>query len=180
MKKKEEQKNEKHDEHVKHEKSKKSLDREADIKKDFEDLKDTLQRTHADFQNYRKRSEEEKSRFIKLSNEQLIKKILPVLDNFELALKHNTEDNEFSKGMALIYDQLLEVLLEEGLEKINATGKFNPNFHEAVMVEETEKEQGIILEELQKGYKIGDRVLRSSKVKISKQKKSNEEVNKNE
>ena len=141
-------------------------------KKEHDELRDMLQRLNAEFQNYRKRTDEEKSKFIKLSNEELIKKIIPILDNFELALKHKEADSEFKQGMNLIYTQLLEVLEQEGLQRIPCAGKFNPELHEAVMVEEVDNENnnenGIILQELQKGYTLNNRVLRSSKVKISK------------
>ena len=137
-------------------------------KKEHDELRDMLQRLNAEFQNYRKRTDEEKSKFIKLSNEELIKKIIPILDNFELALKHKEADSEFKEGMELIYAQLLEVLEQEGLQRIPCAGKFNPELHEAVMVEEVDGEAGLIMQELQKGYTLNNRVLRSSKVKISK------------
>lgn len=136
-------------------------------KKEHDELKDMLQRLNAEFQNYRKRTDEEKSKFVKLSNEELIKKIIPIIDNFELALKHKDNEAEFKQGMDLIYTQLLDVLEQEGLQKIPAVGKFNPEFHEALMVEEDD-DDGVILQELQKGYTLNGRVLRSSKVKISK------------
>ncbi|MCC7574372.1 nucleotide exchange factor GrpE [Candidatus Woesearchaeota archaeon] len=175
MTKKEKQK----DEQNIQEKNNETTNEEVISRKEFDDLKDTLQRTHAEFQNFRKRSEDERSRFIKLSNEELIKNLIPVLDNFELALKHNKEEGEFSQGMNLIYEQLYDVLHREGLQRIQSSGKFDPNVHEAVMVEESDKESGLILQELQKGYKLGDKIIRSPKVKISKQ-KNNVEVDKNE
>ena len=137
-------------------------------KKEYDDLKDMLQRIHAEFQNYQKRTQDEKSKFIKLSNEELIKKIIPILDNFELALKHSKEKTEFAEGMQLIYGQLLEVLEQEGLQKITAIGKFDPNMHEAIMMEETKTQSGQILQELQKGYTLNGKIIRSAKVKISK------------
>lgn len=146
--------------------------------KEFNELKETLQRLNAEFQNYRKRIDEEKSKFIKLSNESLIKNLLPILDNFELALNNNKNEDEFSQGTNIIFKQLLNVLEQEGLQKIPITGKFNPNLHEAVLVEETDLDSGIILQELQKGYLLNDKILRNSKVKISK--KKHLEVNKNE
>jgi len=161
-------------------------------KQEFEELKDTLQRTHAEFQNFRKRTEEEKSRFIKLSNEALIKKLIPVIDNLEIALKHEKQNSEFKQGIQLIQEQIWHVLEEEGLSKITAIGKFDPNLHEAVLTEESELENGTILKELQKGYALCNRVIRFSKVKIAKKtkdkcdKKQNSEyknqteVNKNE
>ena len=144
--------------------------KETISKNEHEEIKNMLQRLNAEFQNYRKRTEEEKSKFIKLSNEELIKKLIPILDNFELALKHQKEQTETTEGMKLIYTQLLETLEQEGLQRIPATGKFDPKMHEAVIVEETEEETGKILQELQRGYILNGKILRTTKVKISKNK----------
>ncbi len=143
-------------------------DNHETLKKQYEEIKETLQRVYAEFQNYKKRTDEDKTRFIKLSTEEIIKKILPIMDNFELALQHNKQENEFSKGIEMIYAQLKDVIEDEGVQEINAKGQFNPELHEALLMEESEKESGIILEQLQKGYKIGDKVIRHAKVKISK------------
>ncbi|PIR79754.1 MAG: nucleotide exchange factor GrpE [Candidatus Levybacteria bacterium CG10_big_fil_rev_8_21_14_0_10_35_13] len=155
--------------------TKENILEELDVQNDHEklnqqyaEIKDTLQRVYAEFQNYKKRTEEDKTRFIKMSTEELIKKILPIMDNFELALEHNKQENDFSKGIEMIYAQLKEVLQDEGIEEINARGQFNPELHEALLTEESNKAQGTILEQLQKGYKIGGRVIRHAKVKISK------------
>lgn len=141
---------------------------QEDLQQQYGEIKETLQRVYAEFQNYKKRTEDDKSRFIKMSTEELIKKILPIMDNFELALEHNKQETEFSKGIEMIYSQLKDVLQDEGLEEINAQGKFNPELHEALLVEESDKEQGTILEQLQKGYKMSGRVIRHAKVKITK------------
>ncbi len=137
-------------------------------KKEYDVMTDALKRLQAEFQNYQKRTQEEKSRFMNLANEELIKKLIPVLDNFELALKHSKKETEFVEGMELIYSQLLDILEQEGLQKIPALGKFNPHMHEAIMVEETKGESGQIIQELQKGYTLNGKVVRTSKVKISK------------
>ncbi len=160
-------------------KEQKSSDKKHETipKHEHDELKDMLQRIHAEFQNYRARTEQEKSQFIKLSNESLIKNLIPIVDNFELALSHVKDDSEFVQGMKLIYTQLLETLEQEGLAPISANGKFDPKLHEAVMIEETNKEPGVILQELQRGYTLNNKVIRSSKVKISKKK---QEVDKNE
>ena len=161
----------KHEEHkcgCKSNKEKCTNNHETIPKQKYEELKDVLQRTHAEFQNYQKRTNEEKSKFIKLSNEELIKKIIPILDNFEIALNHAKENTEFAQGMNHIYKQLQDVLEQEGLQKIKATGKFDPNIHEAILTEETDKEQGQILQELQKGYTLNGKIIRTTKVKISK------------
>ncbi len=140
-----------------------------ELQKEYHELKNLLQRNHAEFQNYKKRTEEDKQRFVKLSNEELIKKILPILDNFELALNNTENKEEFVKGMEMIYSQLTQTLEDEGLQKIPATGKFNPELHEALLAtEDKEKEPNTITEELQKGYTLNGKVIRHSKVRITK------------
>ena len=132
------------------------------------ELTDTLQRLQAEFENYRKRIEKEKSEFVKYSHADVIAKILPVLDSFEMALKHTNEPQKFINGMKLIYAQLHSALEAEGLRPIKTDGeKFDPYKHEVLMKEESEKPEGTILEEFQKGYMLNDKILRFSKVKIS-------------
>jgi molecular chaperone GrpE len=130
------------------------------IDKDKE-YQDKIARQQADFDNYRKRMEKEKQENLINANANLISEILPVLDHFELALKHNKD-----KGVVMIYDELNEVLAKQGLKVVNSTGIFNPKIHEAVMKIEGEKD-GMILEEIQKGYFLNDKLLRASKVKVS-------------
>lgn len=153
----------------KHEKSKKEKNSATDFTKltqEYGEMKETLQRLQAEFINFRNRTETEKAKFVKLANEELILKLLPVIDNLELAIKSNKEENEFSKGVSLIYAQLKELLDSEGVKPIVATGQFDHNLHEAVLVDEGENNK--IVEELQKGYMINDKVLRHAKVKITK------------
>lgn len=121
-----------------------------------------LQRLQAEFENFQRRTEKEKSLILANANESLISNLLPILDNFELSLKHNED-----KGVVIIYDELYKALESQGLKKIETKGNFNPKFHEALMQEEG-KTDGKILEELQKGYTLNDKLLRASKVKISK------------
>jgi len=146
---------------------------ENDFKKlqtEYDDMKDTLQRTQAEFSNFRKRTEDEKSKFVNLATVELLKKLLPVMDNFELALEAHKEETEFYKGIEMIYSQLQEIMVDEGLTPIKKSGKFDPNVHEAILTEESDKPNNDVLEVLQAGYKIGDRVIRHAKVKISKNK----------
>ena len=136
--------------------------------KTIEELTDTLKRLQAEFENYRKRIEKEKSEFVKYSHADVIAKILPVLDSFEMALKHTNEPQKFINGMKLIYAQLHSALEAEGLRPIKTDGeKFDPYKHEVLMKEESDKPEGTILEEFQKGYMLNDKILRFSKVKIS-------------
>lgn len=154
--------------------------------KSIEELTDTLKRLQAEFENYRKRIEKEKIEFVKYSHADIIADILPVLDSFEMALKsvkiedfldaknpkdflaHTNEPQKFINGMKLIYAQLHSALEAEGLKPIKTDGeKFDPYRHEVLMKEDSEKPEGTILEEFQKGYMLNDKVLRFSKVKVS-------------
>ena len=146
------------------------------IAKEKEELFDQLLRLKAEFENFRKRSDKEKENFVKFGSEALIKEMLPVLDNLERAVAsaHNHKDFEsFKQGIIMIEKQLVEILKKEGLSKIAAVGKkFDPQQHEILAEEEHEKHpEGIILEELQKGYTLGGKVIRPAMVHVSKGKK---------
>ena len=121
------------------------------------------QRAKADLINYRKEQEAKISEIFKFANEGLIYEILPILDSFELAIQHGTDE-----GTKQLYNQLKGILKNQGLEEIKSVGeKFDPEFHEAVGEVEG-GEAGIIAEETQKGYKFNNKVIRASKVKINK------------
>lgn len=129
-------------------------------------------RTQADFDNFRRRSRQEKEDFAKYASAKLIEQLLPIVDNFERALaasKENRDHDALLKGVDMIYRQLEGVLAQEGLKPIEAVGQpFNPEFHQAVMqVQSEEHEEGVVLEEMQKGYILKDKVLRPSMVKVS-------------
>lgn len=130
------------------------------------------QRERADFANYKKDESKmrEESRFYIKSK--IVYEFLVVLDNFDMALKHMPEDlkdNNWVKGVSHIRQQLEAILKGEGAEEIGCVGeKFDPAVHESLEEVESEKESGVVLEELQKGYKLDGRVLRPAKVKISK------------
>ncbi|MCK4522361.1 MAG: nucleotide exchange factor GrpE, partial [Nanoarchaeota archaeon] len=143
------------------------------MKKDKKaELTETLQRLQAEFENYKKYVEKRNGDFIKSANADLIKKLLPMLDSFELALKNTKSHQEFVKGIELIYSQLFQTLEEQGLKPIEAlNNKFNPGLHEVLLQEESDKEEGTITEELQKGYMLNGIAIRHSKVKITKTKK---------
>jgi len=133
------------------------------------DLTSTLQRLQADFENYKRRTETEKSEFMIYSNSELIKKLLPLLDNFEIALKNTEKHEEFIKGIELIFSQFIDILKDRKVERIKSVGeKFDPNKHEALMAQESNEESNMILEEFQSGYTIGEKILRPAKVKVSK------------
>lgn len=129
-------------------------------------------RTQADFDNFRRRSRLEKEELAKYASGKLIEDLLPIVDNFDRALAAAKESNDYEalqKGLDMIYRQFDQVLAQEGLERIESVGQpFNPDVHQAVMQVETEEyEEGIVVEELQKGYKLKDKVLRVAMVKVS-------------
>ncbi|MFH1316642.1 MAG: nucleotide exchange factor GrpE [Candidatus Woesearchaeota archaeon] len=155
---------------IKENKSEKESDKERMLDKDqIQELTNLLQRVQADFENYKKRTDEEKTNFCKHACEDLLMKILPIVDHFELALNHKDNKEEFVKGIELIYSQLIDILEKEGLRPIKAIGeKFDPHIHEALMSEKSEEEDNKIIEEFQKGYRLGDKIIRHSKVKVAK------------
>jgi len=149
---------------------------EADLKKlndEKADLIDTLQRVQAEFENYRKRMLKEQTRIIDNASMLLIKKMLPVMDDFERAvasLKNESGETDSAKGIELINKKLLDIMEKEGLKEIYPYGEtFDPNFHEAVMqIPSEEHEDNTVIEVLQKGYMINDNLLRPAMVKVSK------------
>lgn len=132
-------------------------------------LKDRYLRTLADFENFRKRNEREKADFFKHALGKVLGDILPVLDNFDRALDHAEEGDEFHKGVLLIYKQLFDVLQKHGLKPIDETGvHFDPNVHEAVIREEDPSVPNhTVVAVLQKGYFLHDRLLRPALVKVA-------------
>jgi len=134
----------------------------------IDELTDTLKRLQAEFENFKKRADREKTEFVKYAHADVISQLLPVLDSFEIALKNTSDKEKFVEGIKIIYAQLYSALEAEGLKPIKATGeRFDPYKHEVLMKEESDKPEETILEEFQKGYMLNDRVIRHSKVKIS-------------
>lgn len=138
----------------------------------IEELTDRLTRQMAEFDNFRKRTEKEKSQMYEIGAKDIIEKILPVVDNFERGIAAVPEDeksNPFAEGMEKIYKQLMTTLEEVGVKPIEAVGKeFDPDFHNAVMhVEDEEFGENIITEEFQKGYLYRESVVRHSMVKVA-------------
>lgn len=126
-------------------------------------------RLMADFQNYKRRVEKEKSDIYAYANEKLVSQLLDVIDNFERALLHEAADDSYVEGMKMIFKQLTGVLEKAGLEEINAMGEdFDPNFHNAVMTEDNDDyESGKVTEVMQKGYVLNSKVIRPSMVKVN-------------
>ena len=128
------------------------------------------QRLMADFANYKQREEKSKADFKKFASSSLIEKLLPVLDNFDRALKDKDPEDPFVKGVIMTRDELLKTLKNEGLEEILSDGeKFDHNLHHAVMTEESDSvEEDYIIETFQKGYTLNGKILRPAMVKVSK------------
>jgi molecular chaperone GrpE len=133
------------------------------------DLYDRLLRARAEFDNARRRAERERSDFLQFAATDLVREILPVLDDFERALKVETADRDYAKGVELIYQRLYETMKKLGLEPIETEGKlFDPNQHEAVQrVQTKEAEDQAILGELQRGYNFKGKLLRPAWVRVA-------------
>jgi molecular chaperone GrpE len=137
---------------------------------------DRLLRQTADFDNFKKRAAREKTDAIKYANEGLLQKLIPILDNFEMALAAVSNENtagsaqSLQQGVAMIQSQLRNALLEAGLEEIDATNKvFDPNLHEAVSQKETnEVPDGNVVQQMRKGYKFRERLVRPASVVVAK------------
>ena len=137
-------------------------------------LKEALLRNQAELQNYKRRKDEEKDRLQKYKNEELIKELLPIVDNFERAIKMDDNDlsdevSKFLSGFKLIYGNTINILNKFDVKEINAEGvEFDPNYHHAVLTDHNEnKPEGVVLEVLQKGYIYKDRVIRPAMVKVN-------------
>ncbi len=149
------------------------------------EMKDLLLRTQASFENYRKQTEKRMEEMQKMASREVILQVLPLLDNFNLALKNaNCNPEEFKKGVELIYSQFFNVLEDNGVESIKTDDEmFDPYYHEALMKMASDLPENMIIEEFQKGFLLNGTVIRHSKVKISAgnvdEKKSTEDVENN-
>jgi molecular chaperone GrpE len=144
-----------------------------ELQKEKDELFGKLQRVSADYINFQKRTQKQVADTIAYEKEKIIKTLLPALDNFEHTLQNaqSAEDADvLLKGIRIVYDQILGILKSHGVEHIKALGeKFDPALHEAVSQKaESEKEENIVLEEFQKGYKLNGRVIRPSRVIVNK------------
>lgn len=144
---------------------------EKELSKEEEDMKTRYMRLAADFQNYKRRVEKEKSDIYAYANEKIVTELLDVIDNFERAIAHDQEckDSKMLEGMAMIFKQLKGVLEKSNVDEIKAIGEeFDPNFHHAVMTENSvEYESGKVTAVLQKGYLLNGKVIRPSMVKVA-------------
>ncbi|MBV9301463.1 MAG: nucleotide exchange factor GrpE [Acidobacteriaceae bacterium] len=133
------------------------------------ELQDLLQRRQAEFENFRRRAERERSELFEFATMDVVKTLLPILDDFERALKVESPDREYARGMELIYQRLFEALKKMGLEPISTEGAlFNPHVHHAVeMVDTNEHPDQTILEEYQRGYNFKGRLVRPAMLKVA-------------
>jgi molecular chaperone GrpE len=140
-------------------------------KNSLQEITELLQRTQANFENYRKQVEKHMVEVEKIASRDVILQILPIIDNFELALKNvdsNKNSTDFVQGLELIFSQLIDILKNNNVEEIDADNKdFDPHQHEALMKVKSELPEHNIIEVLQKGFTLNGKVMRHSKVKIS-------------
>ena len=156
-------------------KAEREASKEEEYKKKIDDLNDRLMRQMAEFDNFRKRTEKEKSQMFDFGAKGIIEKILPVIDNFERGLNGLSDEEKegaFAQGIDKVYKQLIQCLMDAGVTTIEAVGKeFNPEIHNAVMHGEDESlGENIVAEEMQKGYMYKESVVRPSMVKVVKYK----------
>lgn len=139
------------------------------LKVERDELKELLLRRQAEFDNFRKRTEKERSEFLQYAGMELVRDMLPILDDFDRARKSEAGNPEYAKGVEMIYSRMYETLRKTGLEPIEAEGKhFDPHLHQAVeRVETKDEKDGVILGEFQRGYLFKGKLLRPSMVKVA-------------
>ena len=139
------------------------------LKVERDELKELLLRRQAEFDNFRKRTEKERSEFLQYAGMELVRDMLPILDDFDRARKVEAGNPDYAKGVEMIYSRMYETLKKVGLEPIEAEGKqFDPHLHQAVeRVETKDAEDGTILGEFQRGYLFKGKLLRPSMVKVA-------------
>jgi molecular chaperone GrpE len=144
-------------------------ERLAEVEKERDGYLNDLQRVAAEFENYRKRVARDQQSLAARAHERLVKELLPVLDDLERALEAAAEHQEakLEEGVRLVHRELQEALAKEGLSEIETNGGFDPHVHEALLSQPSEKEEGTIVDVLQKGYRLGERVLRPARVVVS-------------
>jgi molecular chaperone GrpE len=132
-------------------------------------LFDRLQRLAAEFDNYRKRNARENAALAERANERLVKELIPVLDDLGRALEAASQHEEakLEEGVGLVHRSLAGLLAKEGLAEIETDGKFDPHVHEALLSQPSDREEGSVIEVVQKGYKLGDKVLRPARVVVA-------------
>jgi molecular chaperone GrpE len=144
-------------------------ERLAEVERERDEYLNDLKRVAADFENYRKRVARDQEGLVARAHERLVKELLPVLDDLERALEAAAqhEEAELEEGVRLVHRELVEALAREGLVEVETDGQFDPHVHEALLSQPSEQEDGSVVEVLQKGYRLGDRVLRPARVVVS-------------
>ena len=144
-------------------------DRVAALEAERDEYLNDLKRVAAEFENYRKRVSRDQESLVARAHERLVKELLPVLDDLEraLAAAEEHEEAKLEEGVRLVHRELKAALDREGLAEIETDGVFDPHVHEALLSQPSEAEEGSVLEVLQKGYKLGDRVLRPARVVVA-------------
>jgi molecular chaperone GrpE len=134
------------------------------------EVDDRLLRLAADFDNYKKRAARERQEYVAFANERILKELLPILDDLERALSaaEHHEEAQLEEGVRLVHRSLASLLERQGVKEIATEGKFDPHVHEALLAQPSEeKEQGDVLDVIQKGYTLGDRVVRPARVIVA-------------
>jgi len=146
-----------------------TVDELAAVLKERDEYLDALQRLKAEFDNYRKRVAREEAVLASRASERLVRELVPVLDDLERALEFAAahEEAQLEDGVRLVHRALADALTKEGLAEIATDGKFDPHTQEALLSQPSEAEEGTVIQVLQKGYLLGDRVLRPARVVIS-------------
>ena len=145
------------------------VDELAALTQERDDYLDRLQRLKAEFDNYRKRAARDQESLVARSTERLVKELLPVVDDLERALEAAAKHEEatLEEGVRLVHRALRDTLAKEGLVEIETDGKFDPHVHEALVAQPSEADEGSVIDVVQKGYRLGDRVLRPARVVIA-------------
>ena len=141
----------------------------AALQAERDELFDRLQRLAAEFDNFRKRNARENAALAERANERLVKELIPILDDLGRALEAAAEHQEakLEEGVRLVHRSLADLLTKEGLAEIETEGKFDPHVHEALLSQPSDAEEGSVIEVVQKGYKLGDKVLRPARVVVA-------------
>src|SRR5919197_4161160 len=140
-----------------------------DAERQRDDYLDSLQRLKADFENYRKRAARDQASFAARASESLVKELLPVLDDLERALDaaEQHEEAKLEDGVRLVHRSLFQTLRKQGLEEIATNGRFDPHVHEALLSQPSDADEGSVIDVVQKGYRLGDKVIRPARVVVA-------------
>ena len=144
-------------------------ERLAAVEAERDEFLDDLKRLAAEFDNFRKRTVRDQESLVARAHERLVKELLPVLDDLEraLAAAEEHEEAKLEEGVRLVHRELVEALGKEGLVEIETNGRFDPHVHEALLSQPSEADEGSVIDVLQKGYRLGDHVLRPARVVVS-------------